>query len=821
MKGIDPTVTTHKQKRRKLGFEGSQAVNDEVDKLLSARSFVEVKYPDWLANPVVVKKKNGKWRVRVDITDLNKACPKDSFSLPRIDQLVEATAGNELLTFMDVFSGYNQILMHKDDREKTSFITDRGTYCYKVMPFGLKNAGATYQRLVNKMFAEQLGRTMEVYIDDMLVKSRRANDHITHLRKCFDVLNKYGIKLNPAKCTFAVKSGEFLGYFVTRKALKRTPSKLRSTDKCLPFYQLLKTKGKFEWNEACHDAFSKLKSYIAVSESAVRGVLVKDDRGEQRPIFYISKSLDDTETRYPTVKKVALAVVTSSKSIWPVDERAIELSEYDIEYRTRPAAKSKVLVELLIELPLDVSGPTSADPTDDRWTLHVDGASSHFGSGVGIREIFLSSLWIRRNLRTIFSSSVSSNQQCRRLIANQFSGEPMAAYLDVVKILSKRFDEFELVKIPRGDNAQADALAALASTSDPDLRRIIPVESIKMPSIEGTRAKTCLALHQPKEIRTTNRTPTSRRQCEPPSENDPTDWQVEIRSHLADGDMPTNKWAKRRLKAKAAHYTLMKDHLLRWTASGALLLCIHGDDTERVMIETLEEAGGNHSGGRALALRIKKHGHYLPTMMSDCEKWRIKLRKSTPRYPQGNGQAEATNKIILDGLKKRLDAKKGAWVDELDGVLWSYRTTPRQATNQTPFSLAYGMEAMAPTKVSSTSLRRTMLVQDTTLNSQMLLDQLDELEEERDKALLRIQNYQLAAAKYYNKKVHNRNFDEGDLVLRKVFENTTEPNAVKMGANWEGPYQISNVVHPGVYELLTMSGEPVPRSWNSMHIKSY
>ncbi|MES7295872.1 reverse transcriptase family protein [Cutibacterium acnes] len=103
--------------------------------------------------------------------DLNKACPKDSFPLPHIDRLVEATAGNELLSFMDAFSGYNQILMNPDDREKTAFITERGTYCYKVMPFGLKNAGATYQRLVNRMFAGQLGATMEVYIDDMLVKS--------------------------------------------------------------------------------------------------------------------------------------------------------------------------------------------------------------------------------------------------------------------------------------------------------------------------------------------------------------------------------------------------------------------------------------------------------------------------------------------------------------------------------------------------------------------------------------------------------------------------------------------------------------------------
>ncbi|XP_024010359.1 uncharacterized protein LOC112085380 [Eutrema salsugineum] len=223
---IDPTYKPIKQKRRKLGPEKARAVNDEVEKLLKAGSITEVRYPDWLANPVVVKKKNGKWRICVDFTDLNKACPKDSFPLPHIDRLVEATAGNELLSFMDAFSGYNQILMHPDDREKTSFITDRGIYCYKVMPFGLKNAGATYQRLVNRMFTSQLGKTMEVYIDDILVKSLYAEDHISHLSTCFDILNEYGMKLNPAKCTFGVTAGEFLGYIVTECGIEANPKQI-------------------------------------------------------------------------------------------------------------------------------------------------------------------------------------------------------------------------------------------------------------------------------------------------------------------------------------------------------------------------------------------------------------------------------------------------------------------------------------------------------------------------------------------------------------------------------------------------------------------
>ena len=146
---------------------------------------------------VLVKKANGKWRMCIDFKKLNKACPKDSYPLSRIDQLVDATSGHELLTFMDVFFGYNQIRMAPEDEGKTAFITNCGLYYYRVMPFGLRNAGAIYQWLVNKIFKEQIGRNMEVYVDDMLVKSKSSRNHVADLEETFDALRKYRMKLNP------------------------------------------------------------------------------------------------------------------------------------------------------------------------------------------------------------------------------------------------------------------------------------------------------------------------------------------------------------------------------------------------------------------------------------------------------------------------------------------------------------------------------------------------------------------------------------------------------------------------------------------------
>ena len=126
-----------------------QEIMDKVNKLLAANFIREVYYPEWLVDVVMVKKANEKWRMCIDFTDLNSACPKDSFPLPRINQLIDSTVEHKLLTFMDAFFRYNQIHMAKEDQEKTAFITSQGLYCYWVMSFGLKNVGTTYQRLVN------------------------------------------------------------------------------------------------------------------------------------------------------------------------------------------------------------------------------------------------------------------------------------------------------------------------------------------------------------------------------------------------------------------------------------------------------------------------------------------------------------------------------------------------------------------------------------------------------------------------------------------------------------------------------------------------
>ena len=231
---VNPSVTPKKQPPWHLSKEHSDVVKDDVMKLKQAGAIKEVFYLEWLANTVVVKKKTGKWRICVDFTDLNKACPKEPFPMPRIDLLVDATVGHPRMSFLDAFQGYHQIPLILDDQERIAFITPIGNYYYKVMPFGLKNAGTTYQRMMTRMFKPQLGKNIEIYTDDMVVKRKAESEHVNVLENIFAILRKHKLRLNASKCSFGVKSGKFLGYMVIHRGIEVNPNQIKAINNLQP-----------------------------------------------------------------------------------------------------------------------------------------------------------------------------------------------------------------------------------------------------------------------------------------------------------------------------------------------------------------------------------------------------------------------------------------------------------------------------------------------------------------------------------------------------------------------------------------------------------
>src|SRR4051812_9135659 len=304
MPGLDPQVATHrlnidpekkpfKQPQRRFRPAMMEVIEAEVKKLIDSDFIREEQHPNWVANVVPVAKKNGKIRICINFRNLNDACPKDEFPLPITDVMIDNTCGFERMSFMDGFLGYNQIKMFPADEKHTSFRTPLGVYCYTVMPFGLKNAGATYQRAMDKIFRPYIRKTVECYVDDIAVKSRRQTEHLIDLREVFDVMRRHQLKMNPTKSFLGVSTGKFLGFVINSKGIFLDPEKVKAiqdmppprslrelrgsqgrlayirrfianlSGKCQPFSKLMKKGVSFVWDQQCQEAFDEIKQYLS------------------------------------------------------------------------------------------------------------------------------------------------------------------------------------------------------------------------------------------------------------------------------------------------------------------------------------------------------------------------------------------------------------------------------------------------------------------------------------------------------------------------------------------------------------------------------
>ncbi|XP_022638464.1 uncharacterized protein LOC111241956 [Vigna radiata var. radiata] len=487
MPGIHPSVITHKlsifrearpitQKKRRLGTEKRVVVQKEVDKLVKAGFVREITYTTWLANVVMVKKANGQWRMCVDFTDLNKACPKDNYPLPSIDRLIDGASGHTILSFLDAYSRYNQISMYAPDRDNTAFITEQANYCYEVMSLGLKNAGTTYQTLMDKIFQNQIGRCMEVYVDDMVVRSCSHQQHLKDLAEVFHQLKQYGLRLKPSKCTFGVSTGKFLGFMLTNRGIEANPDKCRAilemrsptklkevqclvgrltalsrfipklSDHIKPILKNMKKNVPRHWDDHCEAAFSALKNiltnlsimsrptegfdlqlYLSESSHSVSAALIQE-ASIFKLIHFVSRTLQGAEERYSQVEKVALALLTAARRLrlYFQSHQVIIRTNHPIARILRKpdlagrmgSIKGQHLADFAAELP-----PT-AEPSV--WNLSVDGSSDKRGGGAGIVLEGPNGLLVEQAVS--FTFQLSNNQaEYEALI----SGLLLAAELDI------------------------------------------------------------------------------------------------------------------------------------------------------------------------------------------------------------------------------------------------------------------------------------------------------------------------------------------------------------------------------------------------------
>ncbi|VVA38327.1 PREDICTED: LOW QUALITY PROTEIN, partial [Prunus dulcis] len=287
-----------KHARRRMSMETTESQRRRLGKLVKAGVIRLAMYADWLSNIVpAFKKKTWAVRICVDYRNLNEASPKDEYPRPMADMLVDGAAHNQMLSFMDGNAGYNQIMVAEEDIHKTAFMCPGhiGAFEYTIMPFGLRNVGATYQRAMNSVFHDMIGHSLEVYIDDVVIKSPEEGDHVSNLKKAFLRMRQHKLKMNPKKCVFGVQADNFLGFLVHQRGIEIDKNKEKSIMEALPprnkkelqsllgkinflrrfisnfagkiqpFSSLLRLKQEqtFKWEEQHQQAFKEIKHYLS------------------------------------------------------------------------------------------------------------------------------------------------------------------------------------------------------------------------------------------------------------------------------------------------------------------------------------------------------------------------------------------------------------------------------------------------------------------------------------------------------------------------------------------------------------------------------
>ncbi|XP_048493061.1 uncharacterized protein LOC125493630 [Beta vulgaris subsp. vulgaris] len=567
------------------------------------------------------------------------------------------------------------------------------------MPFGLKNAGATYQKLVDKIFEHQKGWNVEVHVDDSIVKSLTEEEHVVDLEETFATLQQHQMKLNPKKCVFGVRSGKFLGFMVSERGIDANPDKVKvisdlpepksirdiqrltgrmaaltrfvskSAEKALSFFKILRGNKKFEWGDEQKQAFEEVKAhfkklptitrpdlgdklqlYVPVSEKTVAAVLLVNKKGQQNPIYFVSHVLAGAEQRYELLEKMAYAILIAARKLIPYFDShtvqvltnqplgkalhkldttgrllkwAIELYEFDIEYRPRTTIKAQALVDFIVETTY-----TESLESAGIWKIEVDGSTAQSGAGAGAGVVMTSpegkifEYAIRFGFKALnnetalvgLSLSIAAGAKKilmtidSQLVSSQIEGTydaqelVMQKYLSKVKSTTGGLQGFEVKLVPKTENMAADALSKLASSSVSDKKRSVMVETYGERSIDTPTLA----------VNTIGQSP---------------EWYDDIVAYKLTGTLSEEKIAAKKLKRDSSWYCIFQGQLYKKGFSLPLLRCVTAYEATKIIEEIHEGICGNHIGRKTLALKALRAGFYWPSMLADAQAYVKKCDK--------------------------------------------------------------------------------------------------------------------------------------------------------------------------------------------------
>ncbi|GJU53452.1 reverse transcriptase domain-containing protein [Tanacetum coccineum] len=688
------------------------------------------------------------------------------------------------------------------------------------MPFGLRNARATYQRLVDKAFYKKIGRNLEVYVDDLVIKSRTEDEIVKDIEETFQNLREINMKLNPKKCTFELEEGMFLGYKVSTRGLKLASLNqflAKSAEKLLPLFKTLKKctkKSDFYWTREAEEAFKQMKwlivelpmlvalvekeeliVYLAAAKEMVSAVLMTEREAKQMPVYFVSMALRGPKINYTSMEKLVLALVHASKS----------LKRY---FQAHPII---VITDQPIQQVLsrpEVAGRFNATNNEAEYESLIAGLK--IAEQMGIKNL---------------QENVDS-----RLVANQVNGTcvaketDMILYLEKVNTLTSNFKAFSIKKVPRSENKKVGALSKIASISFAHLSKQVLVEELKEKSISATEVLEIV-------------------------EEEGDTWMTPIFKYLTDGTLLAE------VKKARAHACR---HMIRRGKSLAdwLLLANHarGRKNANKSMPSLSERPGKVKFLMVAIDYFTKWieakpvttitGNQIKKIMWDnivcrfelpgeiisdngkqfqdnpfkywCEKLCICQHFASVKHPQTNGLVERANRSLGEGIKARLDERSKNWMEELPHVLWAHCTMIKSSNGDTLFSLTYGMEAVILAEIGMPTLRKTEV--DLVQNNEALEINLDLLEERREQTAIREAKSKEKMEKYYNSKVRSTSFKPGDLVYRNNEASCAE-DTEKLGPKWERPYEVMEALRKVAYKLKDRDGNQLQRTWNISNLK--
>lgn len=818
---------------------------------------------------VIVRKKNGSIRLCVDFRNLNLACKKDNYPLPNMETLLQRVTRSGMMSLLDGFSGYNQVLVKKEDRHKTTFTTPWGTFEYLRMPFGLTNAGATFQRAMDYAFKGLIGKFLEIYQDDLTVFSKNGISHISHLRQIFDRCRDYGISLNPAKSVFGVTEGKLLGHIISKDGIKIDPERVEAIQKiplphniktlqsflgkinflrrfipnyaeiAKPIQTLLKKDVKFVWGNEGRKSFQEIKDAIVkapvlisptyskeflifsfASEDTIAGVLLqKNNEGHEQPIAFMSRSLQGSELKYSTMEKQAYALVKSLKQfrVYVGYSRIIAFVPHsavkDILVQADCLGTRARWVSKIQEYDLDIR-PTKLVKGQGLAKILTEGNEKAIGM-ICQNDLELTSSKLQELGQLEWYKDIIyylQNLSC----PNHLVGHKRRA-------LRLRATKYCIMKDGLGWRNPEGVI--LRCVDEVEAKRLISEfhsgfcgghYAAKPTAHKILRAgyfwpSIFAAVH--KYVRGcqacqlfTGKQKLASLPLQPVVVEAPfQQWGLDFIGKFNENSSNGYSWI-----------ITATDYFTKWVEA---IPTKHA--TDKVVMDFLEDKIITRFGVPAKITTDNAKAFSSAEFSSFCFKYGIVLSHSSNYYPQGNGLAEASNKNLITIIKKIVGDNKRAWDSKIKYALWADRITKKSSTGKSPFELVYGLDVTLPVHLR---LPAYQLLQGFTSDKDVVqyrIDQIVELDETRRGAFEHCCKNQSRVKRNFDKSSRNRMFSNNDMVLLWDRRNEKPGNHGKFDSLWLGPYIIREAAGQNSYHLSTLDGEPLELPVNGQLLKLF